>query len=262
MKKYLPIVFKPQELKHYWRKLICNDLSLLRLLQYDYIERQDFNGKILDYGGGKKSHYQNEIKLKWCSGCQIESININPDIIPNILIKPDQKIPRDEDYFNFVISLNTFEHIYNIHLVLAEIYRVLKNKGSLLFTVPFSFRIHGSPNDYSRYTPAYWNKILTQTGYSIKEIMVLQWGPFSNGLIASGIPGPLKKIRLISYFFLDSIYWKTRRNHIKKKSLIKTIVILTILWVILFMFKKYDFLIPIQKGLVMPCLLVLALQRN
>ena len=46
----------------YWKLFInLSDLSVLRILEYERLEKHNISGKILDYGGGENSRYRSLI---------------------------------------------------------------------------------------------------------------------------------------------------------------------------------------------------------
>lgn len=184
-------------------------LSVLRTLEYELLAKIQFAGRILDFGGGSKSNYHTHIE-QWMRGCTYESANIDTRIGPTYLIKPGQHLPMADDRYDYVISLNTLEHIFDVEASLCELHRVLANGGRLVVTVPFLFPIHGHPDDFLRATPSWWGRILSTTGFADIEITPLLWGPFSTGLSLSGIPGPLKQWRMRATLLLDMLYARRR----------------------------------------------------
>jgi hypothetical protein len=51
-----------------------------------------------------------------------------------------------------VVAIEVFEHLKKPDLAVTELHRVLRPGGSGLVTIPFMFRVHGSPDDYQRLT--------------------------------------------------------------------------------------------------------------
>jgi SAM-dependent methyltransferase len=198
-----------------FRKLFkgYSDLSVLRALEYEILEQLELTGRLLDFGGGANANYQT-LMGKWMNGCIYETANIDPSIRPTYLISPGQSLPIAERAFDGVVTLNTLEHIYDVHGALRELYRVLKPGGGLIATVPFLFRIHGHPDDFLRGTPSWWGRTLTDLGYADVKITPLLWGPISTGLSVAGIPGPFKRLRMKLALILDIMYlrWVSRGN--------------------------------------------------
>ena len=199
----------------YWKLFInLSDLSVLRILEYERLEKHNISGKILDYGGGENSRYRSLINNR-SNDYIYESVNIDKSINPTYIIDESTQIPVPNEQYEYVLSLNTLEHIYDINLALREIYRVLKPNGEIVFTVPFIFRAHGHPNDYLRGTASWWSKILNQIGFNSIEIEALNWGPFTTAATISGMRGPFKRIRLHVNLIADILYTVFRYPNLK-----------------------------------------------
>lgn len=177
--------------------------SILRALQYEFLKDIDFNGKVLDFGGGNKVDYFNIINAR-----HYQSVNIDSAPDPSYLINVADKIPCQNSSFDMVLSLNTIEHIYDPIFVLKELNRVLKPGGKFECTLPFLYPIHAHPDDYFRPTASWWMVTLEKLGYEKIQIHPLLWGPFTCGLVSSGLPGPFKKLRLHAALLVDWLYTK------------------------------------------------------
>ena len=55
--------------------------------------------------------------------------------------------------FNTIICFSVLEHCSNPFKMCSNIESLLNKDGIVLISVPFSWRIHGYPNDYWRFTP-------------------------------------------------------------------------------------------------------------
>lgn len=182
--------------------------SILRCLEYERLSELTLSGRVLDFGGGDKANYADEI-VNWSDhgrNFTYESANIDARIKPSHILKKDGKIPVEANRYDTVLSLNTFEHVADLSNTFIEINRVLKPNGKLIFIVPFIFRVHGHPNDYLRGTPSFWEKILLSHLFGNIKVEAMNWGPFSTGLTVSGIPGPLKRLRLNLALLQDLFY--------------------------------------------------------
>ena len=95
----------------------------------------------------------------------------------------------------------------------------IRNKWIILWFYPFFFRIHGSPNDYFRYTEQSLLKLLKEQGFREIKIINLNGGIFlcffsSISLFANRIPF-LNNIFFIIFQLLDlliSIFSKQSKN--------------------------------------------------
>jgi len=64
-----------------------------------------------------------------------------------------QRLPYQDDYFDFVISDQVIEHLKDPQKAIAESYRVLKKGGIAVHTTCFMNYIHLAPKDLWRFTP-------------------------------------------------------------------------------------------------------------
>ncbi|MEK7561035.1 MAG: glycosyltransferase [Patescibacteria group bacterium] len=161
--------------------------SLLRTLQYEVIEKVTLSGKTLDLGGGRRSDY---IPLLRVIG-SIESVNIDSSMQPTYIADLNQTLPLSAETFDNLISLNTFEHVFNDVLALREALRVLKHGGRFHILIPFLYKTHGSPNDFHRHTASWWEKQITENGGdpSALRIEPLVIDSLSSGMALSNFGG-------------------------------------------------------------------------
>lgn len=183
------------------KKLFRGNRSVLRELQYEMLGQTDTSGYILDFGGGDNADYRNLLK---CS--KYDSINIDPGIKPTWVVGIDEKLPCPAAAYDKIVSMNTFEHIYNARLALEQVTTALKPGGTLIFAVPYLFRIHGHPDDYNRFTISWWSKTLEQLGYEDIKIYINSWGPYSTGLFMSSYAVPFRKLFAKAALLLDILY--------------------------------------------------------
>lgn len=78
-------------------------------------------------------------------------------------------IPFTDSFFDYVISNEVFEHVFEPEKFIEEIYRVLKPNGLILMTVPFVWDEHEVPYDYGRYTSFGLNYLISKKGFKIIE---------------------------------------------------------------------------------------------
>ncbi len=65
-----------------------------------------------------------------------------------------ESIPFRDGEFDAVICTEVLEHVPHFQGLVNEIYRVMKDGGKAIVTVPWSARFHYVPYDYFRYTPS------------------------------------------------------------------------------------------------------------
>jgi len=89
-------------------------------------------------------------------------------------------LPFGDGTINTVIAMNLFEHVERSWLAFDEVKRVLSDDGVVIIATPFSYDIHGCPDDYYRYTPSFYlntfdelrTKITVTVGYRLRPKMV------------------------------------------------------------------------------------------
>lgn len=156
--------------------------SILRAMEYEALETLDLQGNILDYGGGQTATYVPHLP----GGLSISSINIDEQYKPTHLVEVGEALPFDDSTFDGAICLNVLEHIYDTRFALSEMLRTLKPGATLHIAVPWMFRVHGHPDDYSRHTSSWWRETMRRTGFSAMTIQPLVWGKATSGQMIRG----------------------------------------------------------------------------
>lgn len=77
--------------------------------------------------------------------------------------------PIKNDTFNTVLLIQVLEHTPNPEQLLSELYRVLKDDGIIIATVPFIYPLHSEPYDYFRFTK-YGIKTLFEKNFEILSL--------------------------------------------------------------------------------------------
>lgn len=105
------------------------------------------NSTVLDLGcftGGRAISWAEDYSFK-----EIHGIDINPVFIKTCIelakkkkirgsfkLAYGEKLPYRDNFFDYIISTDTFEHVQNLQKTLNECYRVLKPNGKLLVVFP------------------------------------------------------------------------------------------------------------------------------
>ena len=139
------------------RKLILND------------------GSILDMGSKKSisnitNHLITNKKINYADKFTRDS--------NDLIIDLEKLYEINDKKFKNVFLLNVLEHIYNFQNCLKNCYHFLDKDGYFYGTTPFLFHIHGSPDDYFRYTEQSLVKALEDTGFNNIKIEVVCGGIF------------------------------------------------------------------------------------
>ena len=146
--------------------------SIMRSLQYKALAEVTLTGSILDLGGSRKSGYQELVKGEhvWTV------VNIDEKYGYDLKFDIEQKFPIDDAAYDNVVSMNLIEHIFDTHNIFAETSRVLKSGGKFVSAVPYMHHIHGSPDDFVRYTDSAYKKFADRYGFEVEYIKPLGFG--------------------------------------------------------------------------------------
>lgn len=177
--------------------------SIIRAHEYTLLSNISLSGKILDVGGSKKSGYHELVKGER----NFHVINLDPTCEPDTFVDIEKAFPFEEGSFDGAICLNVLEHIFEVQNAFSETVRVVKSGGTLVFATPFMHHVHGSPDDYGRYTESHYKKMASKYGCDIVSITPLGQGFFSLGYQCVGGSLPTNTLRQImkrTALFLDS----------------------------------------------------------
>ena len=155
-----------------------------------------FTGRVLDIGCGVQP-YKKYLKNSYYIGMD-EARDLSP--VPDLCAKAGM-IPFRDGVFDLVLCTEVLEHTIDPMHCLSQIKNILKKGGLLYLTVPQSWPLHYSPQDYWRFTRYGIEDIVLKTGFSINGIRRIG-GPFT--LVAQEVIDILWHIIKRSTFFLGS----------------------------------------------------------
>jgi SAM-dependent methyltransferase len=119
-----------------------------RLLLNQFLDKSfsDVRGDVLVIGAGEIDY---RTLLPYASSVLLTDLQSYKyiDCVADIL-----DLPFGDNAFDSILALEVLEHVPNLRVAAAELYRVLKPSGLCLVSIPFLFRIHGDPYDYQRLT--------------------------------------------------------------------------------------------------------------
>jgi hypothetical protein len=92
------------------------------------------------------------------------------DVSKQIAVKPGGGL------FDVVIAEQVMEHVPMPWIAARSMHSSLNPGGYLLITTPFFIRVHGHPNDYSRWTESGLVNLLEYGGFARSEIRTGSWG--------------------------------------------------------------------------------------
>jgi ubiquinone/menaquinone biosynthesis C-methylase UbiE len=160
--------------------------SIIRTAEYKALEKLEMNGNILDVAGGKNTAYHYIISGEHT----FTVINLDEKAQPDFIVDIEKKFPFDDNTYNHCVCLNVLEHVWLYENAFSEMLRVTKRGGTVVITTPFMHHIHGSPDDYLRYTPSVYKRLAERYECDIVSIEATGQGLFSliYQSIFAGIP--------------------------------------------------------------------------
>jgi len=179
-----------------YRKLSAGSYTLLRELQYEAIAGRKLTGRVLDIGGGRDFDYY---KLFQIEG-KLETINAAAQTHPTYVGDLNDRLPMAGGTYDWVISLNTFEHLRLDQHALQEMLRGLKPGGRFLIMVPFLHFVHGRYGDYHRHTDQWWHDYFREQNCPEVALRIepLVWDKWTTAAcIAHGMRRPIVKQLLL-----------------------------------------------------------------
>lgn len=85
----------------------------------------------------------------------------------------EMTLPRQ---FDLVVADQVFEHLERPYEAGRNVVSMLKPNGHFLIATPFLIRVHGHPNDYTRWTPNGLRVFLEDCGFPKEGIETGAWG--------------------------------------------------------------------------------------
>lgn len=189
-----------------------------------------FRGRLLDIGCGEMP-YKKEI-LANPNVHNYIGLDIYEAIEYKAGVKPDYfwdgvKMPFENESFDSAFATEVLEHCPDPKITLKEIHRILKPNAPVVFTVPFLWPTHESPNDFYRYTPFAMEKLLKENGFSQIEIETLGGWDASLGQMIGlwikrrGISKPKQRMlfTFLKYFVLGLYRIDHKRNALSDQNM-------------------------------------------
>lgn len=149
--------------------------SLFRRAEYEALRGLSIDGKVLDVGGSKKSGYHELI------GGDHEFLvgNIDEAYGIDLVFDATEPWPFEAGAFDGMLFVNLLEHLHSPDTAIREAFRTLRPGGIVAGVVPFMYNVHGSPNDFYRYTRSALERMFGAAGFSDVRARELGTGAFS-----------------------------------------------------------------------------------
>ena len=150
-------------------EIFINRKKILEHIEQSF---QHFSGTLLDVGSGHMPY--KELILKNTGVDKYIGMDLSDSDIYN-KIKPDiywdgYTIPLEDNSIDSILLTEVLEHCPYPSKTLAEISRVVKPGGKVIFSVPFLWYLHESPYDFYRYTPYAIKMLFNDAGFSMASL--------------------------------------------------------------------------------------------
>jgi SAM-dependent methyltransferase len=172
--------------------------SLLRAYENEFVRNLRLSGLGIDLGAkSKDAKYYEYMDL---GGVQrLDFVDLFSDGDGIVKMDLEQPFPIADATYDFVLSFNVMEHIFNYRNLIAESRRILRDGGELHGFVPLMHHFHPDPNDYFRFTGQALERILGEEGFTGVEVMPIAYGPFKVAAAAMGHVVRYRLFRVVAY---------------------------------------------------------------
>jgi SAM-dependent methyltransferase len=83
-------------------------------------------------------------------------------------------IPVPDSTYDLVLCTQVLEHVPDPVAVLREFNRVLKPRGQAWLSAPLFYAEHQPPYDFHRFTQFAWQRMATESGFTVRELTWLE----------------------------------------------------------------------------------------
>lgn len=151
------------------QKMIYISFRRKKLDEFLSMYQRLMKGDVIDVGG-KKEKKRGIFRPPLPQVNSWKYVNIDKSTNPDFCCSAEN-IPVEDGSYDTVILCEVLEHLENPEQVLKEIFRILKNGGTLIMSTPFLFPVHADPYDFQRWTDTKIRLILESIGFSEIKIM-------------------------------------------------------------------------------------------
>ncbi len=160
---------------------------------YEYIPKY-LKGRTLDVGAGNMKY--KEFIEQHCN--EYLTLDIQGDVD---YIASADNMPIKNNSFDSILSFQMFEHVEKPKEIVSEMYRILRNNGVAIVTVPFMCPEHADPYDFQRYTPNGLVALFDYKNFEVVESMKYT-GPYTVA------------IDFIKFYFFNPYLSSTKRRKV------------------------------------------------
>lgn len=155
-------VHKVSYLDHNWLILKLNNENVRSHLK-------QMSGVVYDLGCGTRP-YEKDIRRTATDYIGVDWSNTYHEMQADIIADINQRLPVADSVANTVVSFQVLEHLHEPQTMLDEAFRILREGGNIVLTVPFQWSVHEPPYDYCRYTRYGLEYMLAKAGFVDIEV--------------------------------------------------------------------------------------------
>jgi SAM-dependent methyltransferase len=158
-----------------------------------------FRGRVLDVGGARRrGAFRPPPGARWVVADLAGACDVRADVAA---------LPFRSGAFDAVKATEVLEHVADPAAALRECARVLGGGGHLVLTVPFLERLHGDPDDYTRFSGTMWARLLDEA--ALKPVQIAPQGGYFTHLagllrfLVLRAPAGLRHLGYLGFPLLD-----------------------------------------------------------
>jgi SAM-dependent methyltransferase len=159
---------------------IFGGATLIRALFNETIKSYSLSGSVLALGSkSQNSSYYQYINVD--DDCKITFT----DLVPSdgvTVVDVQERLPFEDNSFDMVLAFHLFEHVYDYHTSVNEIFRILKPGGKFIISMPFMHKYHADPDDYYRFTDSAIVRIWEEGGLNCSTVEYVGEGIYTSFL--------------------------------------------------------------------------------
>ncbi|MBC7606934.1 MAG: class I SAM-dependent methyltransferase [Burkholderiales bacterium] len=140
--------------------------------KFEALSQKYLNGKMIDIGCGEKP-YKTMLAKYIGAHIGVDHHDCSHDQTNIDLFGSAYSIPVDNNSFDSAICTAVLEHLEEPEQAIRECFRVLKNDGFAIYSVPFIWHLHEEPRDFFRYSTYGLQHLFQKSGFKIIEIAPL-----------------------------------------------------------------------------------------
>lgn len=154
------------------RAILYHPAFLIRRALFKAVRRSAplFEGELLDFGCGSKPYRDLFSRVDSYLGVDIEQSGHDHATSDIDVFYDGRNLPFDDRRFDAVVAFEVFEHVFNLPEMLTEIRRVIRPRGTLMFSIPFAWPEHEQPYDFARYTSFGIRHLLNEAQFDVVSV--------------------------------------------------------------------------------------------